>query len=459
MAAFFRPLTAAALAVLGSAVARAQAPAGAGPAGISTERDVMIPMRDGMRLAADVSRPSTGGVPEPGRFPVILMRTPYNKATREPDLVKLFVPEGYAVVVEDVRGRYGSEGHWHLLRDDPNDGYDTAKWVGSQPWSNGRIGTVGTSYEGGTQHAMAIANAPYVAAMVPRNAMSDYGLYGFRHHGAFELRFLNWVFTLGNATGTPDELRAARRAADDPADVPALADLGNHVTDYVRLLPLRPGTTPLKFAPDYESTLIEALSHGAYDDYWKECGSSVADHLAAYKDIPVYHITGWYDSWGTPVANINYVLLARNKHSLQRLIIGPWIHSRERLSFAGEAQFTGDAALDLDGLQMRWFDHWLKGANNGVDREAPVRIYVMGGGDGHKTKEGRLFVGGHWREEREWPLARTVYTPYYLRSGGRLAPAAPSGGEAPTPFTFDPGNPVPTLGGNLSPRVRSPAPA
>jgi uncharacterized protein len=446
-----RPLVLAGLGLWIAVAVRAQAPALAdGGLDIAIEKDVMIPMRDGVRLAADISRPALRGAPADGRFPVILMRTPYDKALREPEYVRLFVPNGYVVVVEDVRGRYHSEGHWHLLRDDPRDGFDTAKWVGSQPWSNGRIGTVGTSYEGGTQHAMAIAGAPYVEAMVPRNAMSDYGLYGFRHHGAFELRFLNWVFTLGNATGSPDETFAARRAADNPAAVPALADLGNHVPDYVRRLPLRPATTPLKFAPDYEGTLIEAMSHGAYDDYWKECGSSVADHVESYKDIPVYHITGWYDSWGTPVANINYVLLARSKKSLQRLIIGPWTHSRERASFAGDAQFTDDAGLDLDGLQVRWFDHWLKGVDNGVDRERPVRIYVMGGGDAHRTREGRIYVGGHWRDEREWPLARTVYTPYYLRSGGRLATSAPAGDDRPTTFTFDPRNPVPTLGGNIS---------
>jgi putative CocE/NonD family hydrolase len=429
---------------------------GQGPAqtaaspGVVTERNVMITMRDGVRLAADISRPALGGVAVGGTFPVILMRTPYDKAVREPAIVELFVPLNYVVVVEDVRGRYHSEGHWHLLRDDPLDGFDTASWIGTQAWCNGRIGTVGTSYEGGTQHAMAIAGAPYVQAMIPRNAMSDYGLYGFRHHGAFELRFFNWVFSLGNASGTPEALAAARRASVAPGAAPALADLGNHVQDYVRRLPIRAGTTPLKFAPDYEATLIEAMSHGAYDDYWKTCGSSVADHVAAYKDIPVYHITGWYDSWGTPVANINYVALARAKRSLQRLIIGPWIHSRETSSFAGEAQFTDDASLDLEGLQVRWFAHWLKDVDNGVDREPPVRIYVMGGGDGHRTPEGRIFVGGRWRDEREWPLARTAYTPYYLRSGGGLSPVVPPGPDRPTTYAFDPRNPVPTLGGNLS---------
>jgi putative CocE/NonD family hydrolase len=296
---------------------------------------------------------------------------------------------------------------------------------------------------------MAIANAPYVKAMIPRNAMSDFGRYGVRHNGAFELRFFNWMFTLGNATGTPNALPAARRAASDPAAAQALVDMGNEVRQYAHNLPLRPGTTPLKFAPDYEKWLIEAMSHGDYDDFWKNAGSSVVDHLAEYKDVPEYHTTGWYDSWGTQVANLNFVELRKSKKSLQRLIVGPWIHSSEMLSYAGEAQFTDDAALNLGTFTLRWFDHFLKGADNGVDREPPVRIYVMGGGDAHKTPEGRIFVGGHWRDEQDWPLARTVYTPYYLHAKGVLSTEKPAG-DAPITYQFDPKNPVPTLGGNVS---------
>jgi len=434
-----------------------QAQSGAAPASppastayeIVSTRNIMVAMRDGTHLATDVYRPAQGGVASDGRFPAILMRTPYDKVGGADALARMFVPFGYVLVVQDVRGRYASEGHWRPIRDDPGDGFDTAKWVGSQAWSDQSIGTIGTSYGGATQHALAIAGAPYVKAMIPRNAMSDFGLYGVRHHGAFELRWLNWVFTLGNATGTPDALPAAIRAASDPAAAGALVDLGEHVQDYARSLPLRPGTTPLKFAPDYESWLVEAMGHGAYDGFWKDHGSSVVDHVAEYKDIPVYHVTGWYDSWGLQVANMNFVVLTKAKKSLQRLIVGPWIHSQERLSYAGDAQFTPDASLDLAVFQRRWFDRWLKGVDNGVDREPPVRIYVMGGGDAHRTAEGRIFVGGRWREEREWPLARTVYMPYYLHAGGSLSQEAPAQ-EPPTTYLFDPHNPVPTLGGNLS---------
>jgi len=416
--------------------------------GVSVTKDVMILMRDGVKLAADIYRPTQNGQLIENKFPVILLRTPYNKESSA-QIASSFVPHGYVVVLEDVRGRYKSEGHWRPHIDDPNDGFDTTKWVGSQPWCDGGIGTLGSSYEGATQHALAIGNAPYVKAMVPRNAMSDYGRYGVRHNGAFELRFFNWVFTLGNAAGTLDALPAARRAASDPAAVKALVDMGSQVREYVRGLPLRPGTTPLKFAPDYESWLIEAMSHGDYDAFWKDSGASVVDHLSEYKDVPEYHTTGWYDSWATQVANLNYAELRRTKKSLQRLIVGPWIHSRENLSYAGEAQFTDDAALDLTAFQLRWFDRWLKGVDNGVDREPPVRIYVMGGGDAHKTPENRIFVGGHWRDEQEWPLARTSYVPYYLHANGLLSPEVASE-DQPIAYEFDPRNPVPTLGGNVS---------
>ena len=427
------------------------AAAGAGDAAtaaVAVTRDVMIAMRDGVRLAADVYRPAKGGVATEGRFPALLMRTPYGKAVRAPPFADYFAARGYVVVVEDVRGRYESEGRWRPMYDDGTDGYDTADWIGHQSWSDGGIGTLGTSYEGATQQALAIAGAPFVKTMIPLFSMSDPGRYGVRHNGAFELRWFNWVFTLGNATGD-QSLVAAARAASDPAAAPALAELLNQVTEYVTALPLRPGTTPLKFAPDYEKWLIDAMSHGGGDPLYTAMGIDVPDHMADYKDLPVYHVTGWYDSWTLQVANLNFAGLRAHKHSLQRLIVGPWIHSRPGLSYAGDAQFTPDAAIDLNAFEQRWFDHWLKGVDNAVEREPPVRLYVMGGGDAHRTPEGRVFVGGHWRDEQEWPLSRAHPTAYYLHGGGVLSLERP-GPRAPLRYRFDPRHPVPTLGGNLS---------
>jgi hypothetical protein len=411
---------------------------------IAVSKNVMVTMRDGVRLATDIYRPAVNGLPAPGKLPVILERTPYNKDGIE-SWARYFVPRGYVAVGQDVRGRYTSEGSWRPHRDDVNDGFDTAKWIGEQPWCDGNIGTIGTSYPGGTQHALAISNPPYLKAMVPVDAMSDYGRYGIRHNGAFELRWMNWIFNIGAPNGS--------HPARDPAVRAELAKLGDQVREYVKGLPLRRGMTPLRLAPDYEAWLVEAMGHGDYDDLWKNMGASVVDHLAEYKDVPVYLVGGWYDSWSAQTANLNYVELSKAKKGPIHLIMGPWTHGGQRESFAGEAEFGPEAALDFDAFRRRWFDHWLKGIDNGVEREPPVRIFVMGGGDTHKTPEGRIFVGGHWRSEREWPLTRTAITPYYLHADGTLStekpPAVPLAAPA-THYLFDPRHPVPTVGGSIS---------
>ncbi|HEV2719415.1 MAG TPA: CocE/NonD family hydrolase, partial [Thermoanaerobaculia bacterium] len=282
------------------------------------------------------------------------------------------------------------------------------------------------------------------AALVPIDAAANAGYYGVRHHGAFELRFFNWIFTYGARDGSHEALSS-------PQTKKVLDELAEHVTEYVKALPLRAGTTPLKLVPDYEAWLIEAMSHGDLDDYWRNYGASVVDHVAEYKDIPVYHIGGWYDSWAAQTSTMTFATLAKTKHD-QHLIMGPWTHGGAEDTFAGEAEFGPDARItygSYTAFAKRWYDRWLKGIQNGAEKAPPVRIFVMGGGDGHKTAEGRVFVGGHWRDEQEWPLARAVTTPYYLGAGGTLSTRPPEP-SAPTSFQFDPKHPVPTLGGNIS---------
>lgn len=464
------------------------------PYGIIEQRDILVPMRDGVHLSTNLYLPAKNNAIAPGHFPAIVQRTPYGKDFRPPwnSMEQYFVPKGYVVIVQDVRGRFRSEGNWHPLVDDGKDGFDLLAWIGKQPWSNGKVGTVGVSYDGATQHALAIARAPNLAAMVPIDAMSNAGIYGVRHQGAFELRWLNWVFTLGNSTGnslTPNaevtgpmldargtptgqyrlpsgeigpldkdllyklrvesEPLAATRAASDRAHVPALIEMGNRVRHYALEAPLKPGTTALKYAPDYERWLIEAMGHGEDDSYWKDFGSSVIDHVPEYADVPVLHVTGSYDSWGEQVADINYVMLSKAKKSPQHLLFGPWTHGGQALSHAGFAEFGPDAALDMRKIALRWYERWLKGVPNDAENDAPVRVFVMGGGDAHKTKDGRLFVGGRWRDEQEWPLARTIFTPWYLHGDGALSPDPPSP-SPPTHYRFDPKHPVPSIGGNVS---------
>ncbi|HEY8130704.1 MAG TPA: CocE/NonD family hydrolase, partial [Thermoanaerobaculia bacterium] len=351
-----------------------------------------------------------------------------------------YVKDGYIVVSQDTRGRYHSEGRWRFLADDVNDGYDTAKWLGAQPWCSCKIGTIGGSYPGGTQHALAISGAPFLAAMVPIDAVANAGYFGLRHNGAFELRFFNWIFTFGARDGSQEALH-------NPRTKHVLEQTSEHVNEYVKGLPLRAGTTPLKLVPDYEAWLIHAMNTGDLNDDWKNFGASVVDHVSEYKDVPVYHVGGWYDSWAGPTANMTFAMLAKTKHN-QRLIMGPWTHGGAEVTYSGEAEFGPEAQIKYFDFAKRWFDRWLKGISNGVDKEAPVRIFVMGGGDAHKTADGRVLVGGHWRDEQEWPLTRAIATNYYL-ADGMLSTRPPQPSE-PTSYLFDPGHPVPTLGGNIS---------
>ncbi|HEY2709454.1 MAG TPA: CocE/NonD family hydrolase [Caulobacteraceae bacterium] len=458
------------------------------PYEIVEQRDVMVRMRDGVELASNVYFPGRDGAPAPGRFPTVVRRTPYGKdlTLSRSMFWRRLTPAGYVVVVQDVRGRFGSGGRWRPLRDDGADGADLLAWIADQPWSDGKVGTVGTSYDGATQHAIAIEGAPALAAMVPVDAMTNPGWFGMRNGGAFELRWLSWVLSLGNAVGpalTPDGrhtgpqpdgrylmadgslasvadnpdvgalLASAETALDriggGPEARAALDALGHQIRAAAQALPLRAGATALKHAPDYEAWLVEALGHGDNDGFWTDMGSSVVDHLEAYQDVPAIHVTGAYDSWGASVANLSFPALTAAKRSPQRLLFGPWTHGQQGVSHAGIAEFGSAAALDMPALQLRWFDRWLKGEANGAEHDAPVRIFVMGGGDGHRTPEGRLYAGGQWRDERAWPLSSAAGTPFYLHGDGALSVAAP-GPAAPTSYRFDPLHPVPTLGGNVS---------
>jgi putative CocE/NonD family hydrolase len=407
---------------------------------VLVQKNVMIAVRDGTRLAADIYLPARDGAALPGKFGTILSRTPYNKDGTRND-AEWFTARGYVAVMNDTRGRYASEGTWRMIVDDPQDGYDVVQWIVNQPWSNGKVGTIGTSYVGGTQHALACTNPPGLAAMIPVDALSNCGLAGMRHGGAFELRFMNWIFT----TGAPNS-RAALANADLRKSLVAYGEL---MPQHIWHLPVRKGTTRLRVTPEYEDWLIEALRHGDYDAYWKQPGYSVIDNVAQYADVPVYHVTGWYDSWDRQNV-LNWQALSASKKAQQKLIIGPWTHGQQGANWAGDIEFPKEAALDFNNWRLRWFDRWLKGIENGTEQGAPVKLFIMGGGDGHKTESGRRFHGGVWRDEGEFPLARTRFTPYYFHADGSLSPEKPRETDAATTYEFDPRNPVPTIGGNLS---------
>jgi len=330
-----------------------------------------------------------------------------------------------------------------MLGHDAEDGVDTCAWIAAQPWSDGKVGMFGTSYAGGTQHAVALEGSPHLATVIPVDAVSNMGWQGIRNGGAFELRFWNWVFTGGNV-GTWGRRNQAVQAA--------LEEMRDNRREYLLHLPLRRGTTPLKHAPEYEDWLISAMEHGTNDGFWAQ--NNILADPRRYQDVPVYLVGGWYDSWaGNTTAN--FQALTKAIRGPVYLIMGPWIHGQQAQHAHGQVSFGPEAAIaDQLAWRKEWFDRWLKGIDNSVGKAAPfatpVRIFVMGTGSGRKTPDGHLDHGGSWRDEQEWPLARTRYTRFYLHADGRLSTQPPLKDEAATAYDFDPRDPVPSIGGNVS---------
>jgi putative CocE/NonD family hydrolase len=411
------------------------------------ERDVMVTMRDGARLATDIYRPARGGVAVSGRFPVLLERTPYDKGpARFAVTARFFAEHGYVVLIQDVRGRGGSEGEWYAFAREAPDGYDTIEWAGTQPWSSGKVGTMGTSYMAATQSAAATLNPPHLAAMFITEGPSNYYHCSMRHNGALEQRFLIYAFHMAV---TSPEARA------NPALRLALMEARTNLGQWLRRLPLKRGATPLRLLPSYEQWAIDLQTRAVYDEYWMQRGYAISEYYAEHADVPTVYFGSWYDSYARATTE-NFAALSKLKRSPQRLVMGPWVHGvRADEDFAGEASFGPEALEHYNGLRLRWFDQWLKGMDAGVADEPPVKIFVMGGGSGKKTYDvlglnARIDHGGRWRSERQWPIAAARETAFYLHPGGALAPRKPETAASASTLRFDPQNPVPTVGGSIS---------
>lgn len=409
--------------------------------------DVMVPMRDGVRLATDVYLPARPE--EPDRridqpCPVILIRTPYNK-NGSFETGEYFARRGYAVAVQDCRGRYRSEGTFDFLVQEAEDGYDAVEWAGTQPWSDGKVGMMGTSYLGWTQTAAAVMNPPHLAALVVNQAGSNAYTSSVRHNGAMELRFLAWAIW-GAAIGT--------EAMADPKVRAALENV--RASQWLDALPWTEGQTPLALAPSYEKWALELYRNGDYSEYWEQPGFNFAKHWDNHADVPTLLCGAWYDSY-TRATIENYVGLSKRLKSPVHLMLGPWTHGNLTVdqTFAGNvdlgerASVAGNLARNFSHMHLRWFDRWLKQLDNGVDNEGPVHYFVMGGEPVRRTPDGRLYRGGHWRRVDDFPLANAVDTPYYFTAGGGLSTTQPDE-QCSTSFLFDPRNPVPTVGGNIS---------
>lgn len=299
------------------------------------QEDVMIPMRDGVKLATDIYRPAINGVPAQGKFPIVFARTPYNKKGERFGGVaeaKYFAQHGYVAVLQDLRGCYKSEGILIKYMNEPEDGYDSIEWLAKLPYSDGKVGMWGTSYSAHVQANAAKLRPPHLKTVV----LNMGGLYSgweykIRNHGALELaQQVGWAFI---------------QIIEETKD-PLVKELMQRetVTDWFRALPLKKGLNPLSAVPNFEQYIFDMMSHGDYDDYWKQMSMNWKEYFDKTADIPMIHITGWYDAYTSGTIK-NYLALSKRLNSPVRLWIGPWTHHGNTRSFAGNVEFGSEASV------------------------------------------------------------------------------------------------------------------
>lgn len=413
-------------------------------------KNVMMPTRDGTRLASDIYRPGRDGAFAEGTFATILCRTAYDKAApRYVDYPDYFTPRGYVVVLQDVRGRHKSEGtgqYHHIVNPhEGRDGYDTVEWIATQPWSNGKVGAVGSSYPGVMQIHMALQRPPHLTAIWPDVVPINMFDHQSRMGGAMALQMFGALFV---------HAHDAQEIRDDPASKDRILTAMENMRDMMYTTPFKRGHTPLAVVPNLENILIDYYQRGAYDEFWAQEANDLERYFGRHADIPATFSGGWYDLFA--IATPRYYNAMREKNTApQRLIMGPWNHTgmRAGISFSGDVDYGAEGAWGLDKFfseQLRFFDRYLRDMPTAVEHDAPVKLFVMGGGDGTRTRYGKLNHGGRWRDENEFPLARTHYTNFYLDADGALTTDPPNHPASHRTFTFDPLHPVPTIGAACS---------
>lgn len=404
---------------------------------VTIERDVEMTSRDGVILRADVYHPAA-----PGRYPVLLMRTPYGKSgkgrmAQHPE-ARFYPLRGYVLVIQDVRGRGRSDGEFFpFLREGP-DGYDAVEWAAGLPWSNGVVGTTGQSYLASAQYALAPLAPPGLRAMSPvAGGASPFRTTVYRS-GVFELAWrLAYFVNLERESYVRAGTYSEHRARLDSYVVDPAVPMSPLTDEAIQHLPIRDWGTRLRGQLPY---LADFIAHSADGPYWKESDiRTKTDRIG----VPMLHIGSWYDAFVPDTLGVFEGVRRRAPNDeirrAQRLLMGPWAHlqpySQPTTGKSGEIDFGPDAAIELFQSQLRWFDRWLKGERNGLDDEPPVRIFVMG--------------VNRWRDEDDWPLVRAHKRRIHLRHGEHTGALSwePPGDDPPDRFTYDPNDPVPTCGG------------
>ena len=396
---------------------------------VVVDRDVPSRMRDGTVLYCDIYRPNGDGP-----WPLLLMRHPYDKTQAE-NLSYAhpawYARYGYMVVVQDCRGRWMSEGAWYPFKHEEQDGYDTSVWAASLPGSNGRVGMYGFSYAGATQLWSAIHRPAGLVTIMPALTGSDYYDGWTYRGGALHLAFTqSWSAFLAQDT--------VHRWKDYELEGSIAGAFGNAWANYWIPPQYYPSIRQEGLAPYY----YDWLEHDRYDDYWKQWSIRTRYEQIA---VPALHIAGWYDIFLEGAIENFKGLQARadgeGARKNQKLVIGPWFHMPWHQKVGGR-DFGADARNCVDALQVLWLDRYLRGESNQLDEEPPVALFIMG--------ENR------WRFEHEWPLRRAQSTRLFLHSqgranslngNGRLDRTTP-GAEQPDIFTYDPRNPVLSVGGH-----------
>jgi putative CocE/NonD family hydrolase len=393
---------------------------------IRIERYLAAPMRDGVKLYGDLYRPARDG-----KFPVLIVRTPYGvqRDGVHEALIK-FAQRGYAVYVQDVRGRFESEGKWDPFRNEANDGYDTIEWAAKQPWSNGKVGTEGGSYLGHVQWRAATQSPPSLVTMFPQVASTNIYKNWLTQGGAFRLSFnYGWgVVRMPNRIMLPQYWHTEKYAP------PELSY--EHILKHLPLSDIDHQNAG-QSVPHFR----DWLKHQSYDQYWKSISDE--EHFDKVK-VPVHTSGGWFDIFLNGTIN-GFVGVKHNGGTEKarresKMIIGAWGHGASRKF--GDVDFGPTANREFFDRQIRWYDHYLKGEDNGIDREPPIEIFYMG--------------VNKWQHAQDWPLPGTKFTPYYLASGGKANGASGNGvlsdgkpsNAGSDKYAYDPNNAVPTLGGN-----------
>ncbi len=382
---------------------------------ILQEANVSVRMRDKVKLAINIYRPKAEG-----KFPVILVRTPYKKEMAELQ-ARAFARRGYVCAVQDCRGRFGSEGVWEPFINEPKDGYDTVEWLAGQPWSNGKVGMIGGSYVGWVQWWAARERPPHLVTIIPNVSPPD---------PFFNIPYEYGVFLIQGGIWWADILES-----NATADLSGAAFSNISEKKYGKLLQMLP-------VIDLDEKILgkknpywrKWIDHPANDAYWEQ-----ANFLDSLKDvrIPVFHQSGWFDGDGIGT-KLNYLKMKSFGHPNQKLVVGPWGHTDTASRKIGDLDFGPQALVDLQRDYLRWFDFWLKGIDNGIMKEPLVKVFAMG--------------SNKWLEDSVYPLSYTQFQKWYLTSGGKantskgdglLSPNIPPKDAPHDAYVYNPGDPTP----------------